>query len=72
MTHEIFDGFDHTQHRQEVEQRWSKDTYAKSDQWWQGLGDEGRDNWKQLMHQLGLGATFVRDALRHNVASTLR
>lgn len=54
MSENIFDGFDRTQHKEEVEQRWGKDTYAKSDQWWRGLGDEGQADWKKLMHQLGL------------------
>ena len=31
MAEEMFDGFDHTQYKDEVEQRWGKDAYAKSD-----------------------------------------
>ena len=34
MAEEMFDGFDHTQYKEEVEQRWGKDAYAKSDAWW--------------------------------------
>lgn len=34
MTADMFDGFDHTQYQQEVEQRWGKDTHATSDAWW--------------------------------------
>ena len=30
----MFDGFDHTQYKDEVEERWGKDAYAKSDAWW--------------------------------------
>lgn len=54
MAENIFDGFDHTRHKDEVEQRWGKNTYAKSDQWWRDLGEEGRADWKRLMNQLGL------------------
>lgn len=54
MAENIFDGFDHSQHKEEVEQRWGKSSYAKSDQWWRGLGEEGQAEWKELMHQLGL------------------
>lgn len=54
MSENIFDGFDHTQYKEEVEQRWGQDAYAKSDQWWRKLGAEGQAEWKQMMHQLGL------------------
>ncbi len=36
MAEEMFDGFDHTQYKDEVEERWGKDAYAKSDAWWRG------------------------------------
>src|SRR5699024_8241455 len=36
MAENIFDGFDHTEYREEVEQRWGADAYAKSDRWWRG------------------------------------
>ena len=28
MAEEMFDGFDHTQYKEEVEERWGKDAYA--------------------------------------------
>lgn len=34
MVAEAFEGFDHTQYKSEVEQRWGEDVYAKSDSWW--------------------------------------
>ncbi len=34
MAEEMFDGFDHTQYREEVEQLWGKDAYATGDAWW--------------------------------------
>ncbi len=37
MATETFEEFDHTQHREEVEQRWGQDAYARSDRWWRGL-----------------------------------
>ena len=39
MAEEMFDGFDHTQYKQEVEERWGKDAYAKGDRWWRGLSN---------------------------------
>ena len=43
MAEEMFDGFDQTQYREEVEQRWGEDAYARSDQWWKNLGTHGRE-----------------------------
>jgi MerR family transcriptional regulator, thiopeptide resistance regulator len=37
MAEKMFDGFDHTQYKDEVEERWGKDAYATSDAWWRGL-----------------------------------
>ena len=46
MSTQMFDGFDHTVHREEVEQRWGAAAYAESDRWWRGLGEEGRAAWR--------------------------
>lgn len=42
MASDMFDGFDHTAHRAEVEQRWGAEAYADSDRWWRGLGPDGQ------------------------------
>ncbi len=34
MAEQMFDGFDHTQHKQEVVDRWGEDAYAQGDVWW--------------------------------------
>ncbi len=52
MSENMFEGFDHTQYREEVEQRWGADAYAKSDRWWRGLGEEGRAEWQRRVAQL--------------------
>ncbi len=39
---DMFDGFDHTQYKDEVTQRWGKDTYEASNAWWTSLSDEER------------------------------
>ena len=39
---EMFDGFDHTVHAEEVTARWGRDAWESSDRWWRGLGDEAR------------------------------
>ena len=49
---QMFDGFDHTQHRDEVVQRWGAEAYATSDAWWRGQTDEQRAAWHQDARQL--------------------
>lgn len=53
MAKEMFDGFDHTQHKQEVEERWGKDAYARSDSWWRTMDETARQDWKTQTEQLG-------------------
>jgi DNA-binding transcriptional MerR regulator len=52
MAEEMFDGFDHTQYKDEVEQRWGKEAYAASDRWWRGMTPEERRDWQQRQKQL--------------------
>lgn len=42
VAEQVFDGFDHTVYREEVEQRWGTEAYRASDAWWRGLGEDGR------------------------------
>ena len=53
MATEMFDGFDHTQYREEVEERWGKQAYADSDRWWRNQGPEEKQQWMQQSAQLG-------------------
>lgn len=53
MAETMFDGFDHTEYKDEVEQRWGKDAYARSDAWWRGMNDEEREDWTARVEQLG-------------------
>jgi DNA-binding transcriptional MerR regulator len=39
MATEAFDGFDHTQYKDEVIERWGKDDYDKGDRWWRSQTD---------------------------------
>ena len=52
VAEEMFDGFDHTQYKEEVEQRWGQDAYAASDRWWRGMTAEERAGWQQRQKQL--------------------
>ncbi|MDP5227782.1 MULTISPECIES: MerR family transcriptional regulator [Arthrobacter] len=52
MAEDMLDGFDHTQYKDEVEQRWGAKAYADSDAWWRGLGPDGRQEWKDRQESL--------------------
>ena len=52
MAENMFDGFDHTRYRDEVEQRWGADAYARSDKWWRGMSADERSAWKQRVSDL--------------------
>lgn len=53
MAKDMLDGFDHTQYREEVEQRWGREAYADSDRWWRGMSAQERGDWQQISAQLG-------------------
>ncbi|MCA5891858.1 MerR family transcriptional regulator [Isoptericola sp. NEAU-Y5] len=52
MAEQMLDGFDHTQHKDEVTQRWGADAYATGDAWWRGLGEDGRKAWQARLQEL--------------------
>jgi MerR family transcriptional regulator, thiopeptide resistance regulator len=52
MAEKMLDGFDHTQYKDEVTERWGADAYATSDAWWRGLGKEGQAGWKARLDEL--------------------
>ena len=52
MAEKAFEGFDHTQYREEVEQRWGREAYAKSDAWWRGMSEAERAEWQQRQKSL--------------------
>lgn len=52
MADEMFDGFDHTRYRDEVEERWGKDAYAKSDAWWRSQTAEQKSEWQAKQKRL--------------------
>ena len=53
MAEDMFDGFDHTQYKDEVEQRWGKESYARSDAWWRGMDAAEKAAWKARLETLG-------------------
>lgn len=53
MAENMFDGFDHTRYRDEVEQRWGKKAYADSDRWWRSMSADEKATWQQRVSDLG-------------------
>lgn len=52
MAERMFDGFDHTRYRDEVEERWGSDAYARGDAWWRGMDDQEKAAWKARVARL--------------------
>lgn len=52
MAENMFDGFDHTQYKDEVEERWGKDAYARSDAWWRSKSAAEKAQWQERVSQL--------------------
>lgn len=52
MAEKMFDGFNHTQYKDEVEQRWGKDAYAKSDAWWNAKSGDEKAVWQDQLQAL--------------------
>jgi DNA-binding transcriptional MerR regulator len=52
MAEEMFDGFDHTQYKEEVEERWGKDAYAAGDRWWKRLTDADKADFMRQQKQI--------------------
>ncbi|WP_125776829.1 MerR family transcriptional regulator [Antribacter gilvus] len=52
MAADMLDGFDHTQYKEEVEQRWGREAYASGDAWWRRLGKEGQREWLERVKAL--------------------
>lgn len=48
----MFDGFDHTQHREEVVRRWGADAYASGQGWWRGKSPAERADWQAALAAL--------------------
>lgn len=80
MPEQTSDGFDHTQYRAEVEERWGRGAYQRSDRWWRGLDAAGRQSfsdeaaalnagWQQAWSAgLPLDSAAVRDLAARHVA----
>ncbi len=58
VAEEMFDGFDHTRYKEEVEQRWGREAYARSDRWYRSLSAEQQRSFAQ--RHVDLAAEYAR------------
>jgi DNA-binding transcriptional MerR regulator len=58
MADEMFEGFDHTRYKDEVEQRWGRAAYERGDRWWRSLSDEQKKDFQQ--RQVDVAAAYGR------------
>ncbi|MCD0451585.1 TipAS antibiotic-recognition domain-containing protein [Actinocorallia sp. API 0066] len=52
MAEEMFDGFDNTRYREEVERRWGKDAYARGAAWWDAKTGAEQAEWRRDLGDL--------------------
>ncbi|PPL19076.1 MerR family transcriptional regulator [Microterricola pindariensis] len=52
MAENMFDGFDNSQYKDEVEERWGKAAYATGDVWWSSMSEAEKGDWQARQKQL--------------------
>jgi MerR family transcriptional regulator, thiopeptide resistance regulator len=62
MAEEMFDGFDHTDYKDEVEARWGEDSYKKGDAWWRSKSKEQRQAYQAQHTSIAADYQSARDA----------
>ena len=62
MAEKMFDGFDHTVYKDEVERLWGTNAYTQSDAWYQSLSQDQKDDF--LIAAAELGADWAEAAQR--------
>ncbi|MFG1640448.1 MerR family transcriptional regulator [Amycolatopsis sp. NPDC049252] len=62
MAEEVFDGFDHTRHQEEVTRRWGASAYETGDRWWSSLSAEEKKAHQQEQRDIAAAFGTARDA----------
>jgi DNA-binding transcriptional MerR regulator len=57
VAEEVFDGFDHTEYKDEVTRRWGRDAYERGDRWWRSLSDAEKKAFQQ--QQLDIATDYA-------------
>jgi DNA-binding transcriptional MerR regulator len=62
MAERMFDGFDNSQYREEVEQRWGRQAWESGDTWWRGLSDQDKAGFTQKHLDIAADWQTAREA----------
>ncbi len=62
MAENMFDGFDHTKYKDEVEATWGPDAYARGDAWWRSQSREQQDAYQEQHRVIAADYQAARDA----------
>lgn len=62
MAHEMFEGFDHSIHQDEVTERWGAKAWADANRWWEGLGATERADFGEVVKRLSADWASAADA----------
>lgn len=65
MTETKLIGFDHDDHREEVEERWGKEAYSASNTWWRNKNADDQRTWMAKVNQLN--SDWVAAANDHSI-----
>lgn len=52
MSKDMFDGFDHNEHKDEVVERWGQNAWSNSNDWWNSLGKDGQAEYQKKVVDL--------------------
>ncbi|MFI0432159.1 MAG: hypothetical protein ACH36H_03350 [Candidatus Nanopelagicales bacterium] len=52
MAEDMLDGFDPSDHREGVEQRWGAAAYRQGNDWWQSMTNHERSDWRRQSERL--------------------
>jgi MerR family transcriptional regulator, thiopeptide resistance regulator len=59
---EALDGFDQSQHEQEVTERWGTGAWQRGQDWWKGMSDEDRRGFQREHLDIAAGYAAAREA----------
>jgi MerR family transcriptional regulator, thiopeptide resistance regulator len=62
MAEQMFDGFDHTQYKDEVEQRWGADAYRAGEAWWRAMSKDKQAEYQARHNAISVDYQSARDA----------
>jgi DNA-binding transcriptional MerR regulator len=48
---DMFDGFDHTQYREEATRRWTADSFARGAAWWEASSEAEKEEWQRALQE---------------------